>query len=135
MEGTQVIGWDAESQVIRSWMFDSEGGFGEGLWSRGDGNWVVKFVQVLPDGRRASSTNFYTLLDDGSFVWKTIGRKIDGAFAENMGPAKMVRVRESAADSKPELTPSKPDNKKDTSKETDKKEAATSQSKSKKEKR
>ena len=29
LEGTQVIGWDPEKKRIRSWMFDSEGGFGE----------------------------------------------------------------------------------------------------------
>lgn len=96
LEGTQIIGWDPEARVIRSWMFDSHGGFGEGLWSRGAKHWSVKFVQVLPDGRRSASTNIYDVVDDHTFVWKTVGRKIDGQFAPNLGPITAVR---SATDS------------------------------------
>ena len=33
---TQRIGWDPVADHIRSWEFDSEGGFGEGKWG-GDG--------------------------------------------------------------------------------------------------
>ena len=61
LEGTQVIGWDPAAGTIRSWMFDSDGGFGEGIWSKKDNSWIVKFSQVLPDGRKASATNIYTL--------------------------------------------------------------------------
>ena len=63
LEGTQVIGWDPAAGTIRSWMFDSDGGFGEGTWSKKDNSWIVKFNQVLPDGRKASATNIYTLID------------------------------------------------------------------------
>ena len=34
MTGTQRIGWDPLTKKIRSWVFDSEGGFGEGTWTR-----------------------------------------------------------------------------------------------------
>ena len=30
LSGTQRIGWDPVRQQIRSWVFDSEGGFGQG---------------------------------------------------------------------------------------------------------
>ena len=63
LEGTQVIGWDPAAGTIRSWMFDSDGGFGEGTWSKKGNTWIVKFSQVLPDGRKASATNIYTLVD------------------------------------------------------------------------
>ena len=32
MTVTQRIGWDPAAKQIRSWEFDSEGGFGEGTW-------------------------------------------------------------------------------------------------------
>jgi hypothetical protein len=32
--GTQLIGWDARSQEIRSWTFNSDGSFGDGVWSK-----------------------------------------------------------------------------------------------------
>jgi uncharacterized protein (TIGR02246 family) len=91
LEGTQVIGWDAAAGTIRSWMFDSDGGLGEGTWSKKGNTWVVKFNQVLPDGRRASATNVYTLVDGNTFAWKSIGRKLDGQFLPNIDEVKMVR--------------------------------------------
>lgn len=91
LEGTQVIGWDPANQTIRSWLFDSDGGFGEGIWSRRDNTWVVKFQQTLADGRTASATNVYTLADGNSFTWKSIGRQVDGEFIPNVEEVKVVR--------------------------------------------
>ncbi|MGO9113110.1 MAG: YybH family protein [Thermoguttaceae bacterium] len=91
LEGTQVIGWDPAAGTIRSWMFDSDGGFGEGVWSKHEDSWVVKFNQVLSDGRKASATNVYTLVDGSTFTWKSIGRKVDGQFMPNIDEVKMVR--------------------------------------------
>ena len=91
LEGTQVIGWDPAAGTIRSWMFDSDGGFGEGTWSKHENSWVVKFKQVLPDGRKASATNIYTIVDGNTFTWKSIGRKLDGQFMPNIDEVKMVR--------------------------------------------
>ena len=91
LEGTQVIGWDPAAGTIRSWMFDSDGGFGEGIWSKKDNSWIVKFSQVLPDGRKASATNIYTLVDANTFTWKSIGRKVDEEFLPNVEEVKMVR--------------------------------------------
>ncbi|MGO9113798.1 MAG: hypothetical protein ACLP9L_31600 [Thermoguttaceae bacterium] len=91
LEGTQVIGWDPAAGTIRSWLFDSDGGFGEGTWSKHENSWVVKFKQVLSDGRKASATNIYTIVDGDTFTWKSIGRKLDGQFMPNIDEVKMVR--------------------------------------------
>ena len=32
--GTEVIGWDPRAHRIRSWIFESDGGFGESEWTR-----------------------------------------------------------------------------------------------------
>ena len=91
LEGTQVIGWDPAAGTIRSWMFDSDGGFGEGIWTKKDDSWIVKFSQVLPDGRKASATNIYTLVDANTFTWKSIGRKVGEEFLPNVEEVKLVR--------------------------------------------
>jgi uncharacterized protein (TIGR02246 family) len=96
LEGTQVIGWDPAAQTIRSWMFDSDGGFGEGTWTKKDNHWVIKFKQVLPDGRKASATNIYTIVDANTVTWQSIGREIDGKFMDNVGPIKVIRKTEKA---------------------------------------
>ena len=46
MTGTQRIGWDPLAKTIRSWVFDSEGGFGEGTWTRDGDHWIVKRTGV-----------------------------------------------------------------------------------------
>lgn len=91
LEGTQIIGWDPAAGTIRSWMFDSDGGFGEGIWTKKDKGWIVKFSQVLPDGRKASATNIYTLVDANTFNWKSIGRKVGEDFLPNVEEVKVVR--------------------------------------------
>jgi len=57
MTVTQRIGWDPVARQVRSWEFDSEGGFGEGKWSRDGERWVVKSTGVQPEGVTASATN------------------------------------------------------------------------------
>ncbi len=57
MSVAQRIGWDPAAKQIRSWEFDSEGGFGEGRWG-GDGQrWVIKHTATRPDGTTVSATN------------------------------------------------------------------------------
>jgi uncharacterized protein (TIGR02246 family) len=96
LEGTQVIGWDPAAGTIRSWMFDCDGGIGEGTWTKKDNHWIVKFKQILPDGGKASATNIYTIEDNNTITWQSIGREIDGQFMENVGPFKIVRKAETA---------------------------------------
>jgi uncharacterized protein (TIGR02246 family) len=91
LEGTQIIGWDPEAGQIRSWMFDSDGGFGEGTWSKKGNHWIVKLHHVLADGRKASSTNVYTPVDHNTFTWKSIGREVAGEFLPNIAEVKVVR--------------------------------------------
>lgn len=109
LEGTQVVGWDPAGGSIRSWMFDSDGGWGEGTWSKNGDNWVVKFRQVMPDGGQAEATNIYTQIDANTLVWKSIGRKLNGEFLPNIDDVKLVRnevaaLTESAPESRERST-------------------------------
>ena len=73
MSGIQVIGWDASTGKIRSWVFDSDGGFGEATWTKKDKRWIINAVATLPDGRKTSAINIMTMLDDNSFTWQSTG--------------------------------------------------------------
>jgi uncharacterized protein (TIGR02246 family) len=97
LEGTQVVGYDPLAKAIRSWMFDSDGGFGEGVWSREENRWLVKFRQILADGRTASSTNVYTHVDADTFTWQSVEREVDGEPVADVEPVTLVR--KPAADS------------------------------------
>lgn len=63
MNSQQRIGWDPLAQKVRSWLFDSDGGFGEGVWTRAAGQWVVKSTAVMPDGTTGSAT--FIFVPDG----------------------------------------------------------------------
>ena len=76
MRVSQRIGWDPQAKCIHSWVFDSEGGFGESVWTRDEDDdlWVIKATGVRPDGSNASSTN--VLVPDGkdAYVWRSRDR-------------------------------------------------------------
>ncbi len=90
-EGTQVIGWDPSTERIRSWMFDSDGGFGTGVWSENGNGWTVHKLNILPDGKRASATHMYAQLDDNSLEFRSVGRQVDGELLPSVAPITVVR--------------------------------------------
>jgi hypothetical protein len=80
----QVIGWDPVKNQIRSWVFDSEGGFGEGTWVRKDNRWVIQSTSTLADGGRATATNIMTQVDNDTFTWQAVNRSVDGELLPNV---------------------------------------------------
>ena len=91
MSGTQVIGWDPAAETIRSWVFDSDGGFTEGIWSRRDGRWSIRAVGVLSDGRKASMVNIIRVIDDDTFTLQSVGREVDGELLPNIDEVTVIR--------------------------------------------
>ncbi len=78
LQSTQIIGWDPRAQHFRSWTFDADGSFGDGVWSKSDDQWLIKSTQTLSDGRAASGTYVMTVQDVDSFSVQLIGREIEG---------------------------------------------------------
>jgi hypothetical protein len=95
MSGMQVIGWDAAAKRVRSWVFDSDGGFAEGTWQRKGNRWTIKSVGVLPDGGRSSSVNIMTMVDKDRFKWQTVNRDVDGEALPNVDEVLVVRQKKS----------------------------------------
>ena len=77
-DGWEIVGWDPDRQQIRSWIFDSNGGFGESIWSYDDGHWLIRASNVLPDGSRSTAENVLTKVDDNQFTWESQNRTMDG---------------------------------------------------------
>ena len=50
--GTEIIGWDPPARRIRSWDFDSDGGFGESVWVQDGNRWLIHFAGLWPTGAR-----------------------------------------------------------------------------------
>lgn len=90
--GTMFIGWEPQNGQIKSWLFDSEGGHGEGLWTRTDENvWVVKAQGVLRDGRPTSATQIHTIVNNDAVKTDSVDRIIGGQVAPDILDILMVR--------------------------------------------
>jgi uncharacterized protein (TIGR02246 family) len=77
---SQRIGWDPAQQKIRSWLFDSDGGFSEGVWApASDKEWIVKSTATLPNGQTGSATVAYTKTDANRFQIKGTQRIVGDA--------------------------------------------------------
>ena len=95
MTVNQRIGWDPLTKQIKSWVFDSEGGYGDGLWSRKGNQWVIKSMGVLPDGRIATATHLLAPVGPNSARWSSTERTVgDQNIVE---PADYVMVRRAPA--------------------------------------
>ncbi len=79
LDVTQRIGWDPLSKRVRSWVFDSEGGFAEGVWARDGEVWIVKSTGVRPDGKPASATNRFARFGKDAYLWQSTDRVIGDA--------------------------------------------------------
>ena len=91
MSGMQVIGWDPVAKTIRSWTFDSDGGFAEATWTFKKDRWFVQNKGFLADGRKASMTNVIKPVDQDSFTWQTIERTAGGELLPNVNEVLIVR--------------------------------------------
>ncbi len=96
LQGTQVIGWDPVAKVIRSWVFDSQGGFGQGTWSKKGNAWVVDSSSILSTGEKASSINTYTYVDENTFTFQSEGRDIAGEPMPDIAPVTVIRKQPAA---------------------------------------
>jgi len=74
----QLIGFDPLEGALRSWAFDSRGGFGESIWSRKNAVWTSETTGVLPTGQAGSSVNFVRMTGPDSFTWQSTQREVDG---------------------------------------------------------
>jgi hypothetical protein len=78
MKSFQRIAWDASQGKYRSWTFDSDGGFGEGVWTATPNGLVMQNSAVSPDGVRGTAT--VKLLSDSKdrFTFQGIHRMSEG---------------------------------------------------------
>lgn len=91
LTGTQRIGWDPLTRQLKSWVFDSNGGYGEGLWMRQGDQWVIKATGVRADGRVATATQVLTYVNKDTLRWKSIDRTLGGEISQDIDEIVMVR--------------------------------------------
>ncbi|MGE0760361.1 MAG: nuclear transport factor 2 family protein [Pirellulaceae bacterium] len=81
---SQRIGWDPVLGKPRSWLFDSDGGFSESVWTLlEDGRWVLRSSAVLPDGKMGSATLTISPSDESRFTFAGSSRLVGDSLDED----------------------------------------------------
>ena len=90
LQTNQRVGWNPLTQSPRSWSFDSDGGFAEGVWTALDGGWLIKSTSVLADGQIGSAT--IEIKPDSPDKFTMLGRdRVRGGMAEDNFEVTVVR--------------------------------------------
>jgi uncharacterized protein (TIGR02246 family) len=93
VSGTQVLAKDPNSDGLRSWLFESDGGFGEATWSWDGKRWHIEARGTEADGAEITAENLLTPLDKDSFTWQSVNRQVGGEEQPDIPPVKVTRVK------------------------------------------
>ena len=83
------------SSRIRSWIFDSNGGFGESNWANDGEHWLIHASNVLPDGDRSTAEHVLTRVDENEFTWESQNRTLNGDLEPSLDKIEVQRVTQS----------------------------------------
>ena len=93
MDGIEVIGWDPSEEIYRSWVFDSEGGFGSATWTRDGDTWIKRMTGTTSSGKKAFAAHRIEKIDDDSYRFSSHGRELDGQLLPNIDAVTVVRQK------------------------------------------
>jgi uncharacterized protein (TIGR02246 family) len=91
LSGTQRIGWDPLTRRFKTWVFDTEGGHGEGFFTQNGDQWIVKVEGVRQDGQAVSATNIITRLGKDRLRWQSTDRTLGGRVDPEVDEFTVVR--------------------------------------------
>jgi hypothetical protein len=94
MKGREIVGWDPVGKSIRSWAFDSTGGFAELRWKQSEKNpkrWSKEAKGTLSSGETVSAIHIMTQLDDDHYTFEAVARENNGELLPNIDEVTVVR--------------------------------------------
>lgn len=91
MSGVQRIGWDPARKKLRSWTFDSEGGFFTGLWTQDGSQWLLTSAGVTAGGDTVTATSVYTRVDAEMVTWSYRSLIVGGEVKRDLDKVTMVK--------------------------------------------
>jgi uncharacterized protein (TIGR02246 family) len=82
--GSMRIGWDPLSGQLKSWTFDADSGYSEGLWIRVGDEWIVRSHGVNAAGKVTSGISAFRFIDNDTMTWRAYDRVIGGEPADDI---------------------------------------------------
>jgi uncharacterized protein (TIGR02246 family) len=92
VEGTEIIGYDPVAGHLRSWVFDSEGGFGESSWRQEGTKWLSNVKATGPDGSQSTAQHVINKIDENKYTWESVNRTRNGEVLPNLDRIDVSRV-------------------------------------------
>ena len=89
--GTEMVAKDNAKGVIRSWLFQSDGAFGDAVWSREGKKWSIDVHGVKADGTELTGTVVYIRIDPNTFTWQAVNLALDGEQVADTPPIKVAK--------------------------------------------
>jgi uncharacterized protein (TIGR02246 family) len=86
----QFVGFDPLTGQVKSWTFDSMGGYNEALWERDGNTWTLRVAGVMPSGQTGTGVNVIRYVDDNTAMFESRDREVDGLPIPN-NTIKLVR--------------------------------------------
>jgi hypothetical protein len=90
--GTMKIGLDPATHQFMSWHFDSDGGYGHGVWLRERNHWAIDSHGVQGDGAAIASVNVLSRFGEDELGWRSIDRTVNGKAQPEAPPIRLKRV-------------------------------------------
>ena len=87
-----MIGVDPETGLLRTWIFEANGGVGEGIAMQDGKQWVFESATELTSGEVLEATNILVRINAGTFTWQPLDLSINGEQFGNLPPVKVSRV-------------------------------------------
>jgi uncharacterized protein (TIGR02246 family) len=89
--GTQRIGFDQSNGHLKSWAFDSAGGYAEGYWQQDGDSWILNASGVTADGHLASGSSIFTRIDKNRIAFHSVDRVVGGKRVADVVEVTIVR--------------------------------------------
>jgi hypothetical protein len=86
-----MIAKDNAKGVIRSWLFQSDGAFGDAVWSREGKKWCIDVHGVKPDGTELTGTVVYIRIDPNTFSWQAVNLALGDEQVADTPPIKVAK--------------------------------------------
>jgi uncharacterized protein (TIGR02246 family) len=93
LHGFEIIGWDPQTKSIRSWLFESSGGFTQSTWKQDGKKWEIEMKGVLADGKTVSASTTMTKIDDDTLIIESKKRMRDGKPMPDIAQLTLRRVK------------------------------------------
>jgi uncharacterized protein (TIGR02246 family) len=68
---TERVKWDPALKKFHSWVFDSNGVTGEGIWTKEGDTWRIDLTATLPSGEKLTAQSTCSPTKDGGILWKS----------------------------------------------------------------